>query len=46
MSLCPDGKKHKSPVKNHLKFTVSKMKICERRAAIAAYKSQHIDKSI
>jgi hypothetical protein len=35
-----------APAKNHFKFTVSKMKIGARYAAIPAYKSQHVDKTI
>jgi hypothetical protein len=39
------AKKHKSPVKNHLKFTVSKMKIGEQCVTVSTYKLQHVDKS-
>jgi hypothetical protein len=35
-----------APAKNHLKFTVSEMKIGARCAAVSAYKLQFVDKSI
>jgi hypothetical protein len=35
-----------TPAKNHLKNTISKMKIVAQYAAVSVYKLHHVDKSI